>query len=156
MMQKSLHSWGTAMPHLYTDVDKLNNQPPVGTGSCVDLIKIYVPGLKSRTTHSWKPGENVMEAFKAGKTFPRGTAIATFIGGRYPQADRPGESTRHAALLLDVQQSGILVMDQFPSRLRRRNIEKRFIAIPPRWVQPHTDGTPRNAGNNALTFHVIE
>jgi hypothetical protein len=99
----------------------------------------------------------LLEALKAGKTCPRGTAIATFINGRYPQVDRPGErSSRHAALLLEVQEGGIWVMDQYPGDPSRPYITKRFIHIPPPREQRHEDGTLKNPGNSALAFHVIE
>jgi hypothetical protein len=142
------------MPHLYSEVDKLQGEPPVGSGTCVDLVKVLVPGLKSRTTQSWKPGINVLETTKAGKTIARGTAIATFINGRYPQSDRAGErSSRHAALFLSAVPGGIWVMDQYPHP-SGRGIKKRLITIPPPRAQRRSDGTYQDPGNNAMAFYV--
>jgi hypothetical protein len=80
-----------------------------------------------------------------------------FINGRYPQIDRPGDrSSRHAALLIEVQAGGIWVMDQWPNDWRRPRIEKRFIRILPPRDQFRSDGTPNDPGNNPMAFYVIE
>ena len=96
------------MNFIYADVDKLLGKPLLGSGTCVDLVKRLVPGLKQGSTATWKVGDNVMDAYKAGKTIPRGTAIATFENGRYPQScpiNYDG-SCHHAALLLGVRMEG--------------------------------------------------
>lgn len=70
------------MPYIYPDVDSLLNQPLVGSGTCVDLIKAYVPGLKGKTTLAWKAGVNVLEAFMAGKPIRRGRFLGTDLMNR--------------------------------------------------------------------------
>ncbi len=62
------------MPFVYREVDQLWHKPLAGSGTCIDLIKEYVPGLKGLPTSAWKAGLNVMEA---GSKIVRGTAIAT-------------------------------------------------------------------------------
>ena len=103
------------MPYIFAGVDSYKGKPLIGTGTCVDLIKELVPGLKGQSTTTWKAGGNVMEVFKAGKTIPRGTAIATFENGRYPQRCAVGYagSCHHAAILLSVQAGGVWIMVQF-------------------------------------------
>ena len=119
------------MPHMYMEVDKLKNQPRVGSSTCVDIIKLLVPGLIGRSTQTWKEGANVMEAFKAGRSIPRGTAIATFENGRYPQRCQTGYegSCHHAALLLSVMPGGIWILDQYIAK-ERPNMQMRFIRVP--------------------------
>jgi hypothetical protein len=116
----------------------------------VDLIKEYVPGLKGRSTTTWRAGAWVMEA---GSTIQRGTAIATFDqNGRFPQ-HRTGQ---HAALVLSVMPSGIWVVDQWKNDPTKPKISKRLIRIPPPHHQRNPDGSFPNASNNALAFRVIE
>ena len=145
------------MHYIYPEADSLQNKPLMGTGTCVDLIKLLVPGLKGLSTQSWKPGENVMEAFKTGKAIPRGTAIATFENGRYPQRCPVGYtgSCQHAALLLSVQPGGIWIMDQYNTDNARKYVGQRFIRIPEPRKAKLPDGNWRNAGNNPFAFHVI-
>ncbi len=146
------------MPYIYPEVDTLINKPLIGTGTCVDLIKALVPGLKGKSTVAWKQGVNVMEAFKAGKSFPRGTAIATFDRGRFPKRCETGYqgSCHHAALLLKVMPSGIWIMDQYNTDDKRMFIATRFMRIPAPRTEKLGDGRYRNAGNNPLAFYVIE
>jgi hypothetical protein len=146
------------MPYSYSEVDQLLNKPLVGSGSCVDLIKRLVPGLAGKPTTVWKEGLNVMDAYKAGKILPRGTAIATFEKGRYLQncATNYIGSCHHAALLLQVMSGGIWVMDQFTGVENRQFVTRRFIRVPMPRQQKFADGAYRDAGNNALAFSVIE
>ena len=121
--------------------------PQVGKGECVDIIKVFVPGLKGKSTTTWRAGAWVMEA---GNTIRRGTAIATFDkDGRFPQH----RSGQHAAIVLRVMPSGIWVVDQWRSK---RIITKRLIRIPPPHHQRNPDGSFPDASNNALAFRVIE
>jgi hypothetical protein len=146
------------VPYIYPDVDSLLKQPLVGSGTCVDLIKAYVPGLKGKTTLAWKAGVNVLEAFMAGKPIRRGTAIATFENGRYPQRCETGYrgSCHHAGLLLNVMPSGIWIVDQYNNDKNRLFIASRILYRPAPRTEKLPDGRYRNAGNNALAFHVIE
>lgn len=145
------------MPHVYAAVDTISGKPRVGSGTCVDIVKMLVPGLLGKPTSAWKEGVSVMEAHRAGKPILRGTAIATFKNGRYPQSCSPGYqgSCHHAALVMSVQNGGIWVLDQYTDP-KRPNMTPRFIRIPPPSERTLPDGSWRNAGNNALAFSVIE
>jgi hypothetical protein len=68
------------MPHVYREVDSLKGTPLAGDGGCVSLVKAYAPGLDGIPTSAWKAGVHVMDV----PSLPRGTAIATFVRGRYP------------------------------------------------------------------------
>lgn len=147
------------MPYIYPESTRFPGSRL--SGDCVDLIKGLVPGLIGHSTQSWKQGANLMEARNEGRVFPRGTAIATFENGRYPQKcsanyDATRFSCKHAALLLRVDPSGIWVMDQYKGAPDRMFIAERLIKVPPSWEQKFKDGTWRNAGNNALAYYVIE
>jgi hypothetical protein len=130
-------------------VDDLRGKPVAGSGTCVDIIKEYVPGLKGLPTTSWKAGVNVIEA---GGKVAKGTAIATFVNGRYPRIS----TGNHAAIVVSVMASGIWVMDQWASDSTRTTIKRRLIRIPPPRQQKNADGTFRDPSNNALAFYVIE
>lgn len=137
------------MPYVYREVEKLWRHPLAGSGTCVDIIKVYVPGLKGQSTRTWKAGVNVIEA---GRRVEKGTAIATFENGRYPGRDHDN----HAAIVLSVLASGIWVMDQWANDKNRPWIERRFIRIPPPHEQRNQDGSFRRPSDNALAYYVIE
>jgi len=137
------------MPFVYREVDNLWHQPLAGSGTCVDIIKVYVPGLKGASTLTWKAGANVIEA---GNRIQKGTAIATFENGRYPRRDHDN----HAAIVLRVMASGIWVMDQWAGDSSRPWIERRLIRIPPPHDQRNRDGSFKHPSDNALAFYVIE
>ena len=137
------------MPHVYREVDSLWHKPLAGSGTCVDLIKTYVPGLIGKSTLSWRAGVNVMDS---QTTIERGTAIATFEKGRYPRRSHDN----HAAIVLSVIPAGICVMDQWAGDQTRPWIEKRLIRVPPRWEQQNKDGSVKHPSNNALAFYVIQ
>jgi len=146
----SSHDRGGLMPYVYQDVDTLRKHDPplpaVGDGSCVALIKYYVPGLKGTPTSVWRAGGNVLEL---GSKVTRGTAIATFVNGRYPNKSHGN----HAAIVLRVMPSGIWVVDQWKGK---EGITARLIRIPPPHQQYNQDGTFKRPSDNALAFYVIE
>ena len=120
-------------------------KPQVGDKECVALIKILVPGLMQIGTINWKEGA----AVKGSPGLARGTAIATFVKGRYPQS---GSTGKHACIFLAHSGAGIWVLDQYT---RSETIIRRHIGIP-RDHKQRDDGTWPNASNNALSFSVIE
>jgi hypothetical protein len=71
------------------NVNSLLNKKPVKDiagnyeGECVSLVKRYIPALQNRSTRDWKEGANVIEALKKGVTIAKGTAIATFVNGKF-------------------------------------------------------------------------
>lgn len=130
------------MPHVYTAVDSLAGHELVGNGDCVDLVKEYAPGLRGLRASQWRPGENVTEA----SNLKRGTAIATFVNGRYPN----NETGQHAAFFLKHAGAAIWVMDQWKNDKNKPRVSKRLIY----------PGGPVSANsrlsNNASAFYVIE
>jgi hypothetical protein len=140
------------MGYVYKDVDELakGKTPLAGSGTCVDLIKVYVPGLIGRSTTTWRPGAWVMEA---GGSIPKGTAIATFgPDGRFPHH----EHGQHAAIVVRVMASGIWVVDQWANDPEKPRISLRLIRVPPPHKQRNADGTFPSMSDNALAFRVIE
>lgn len=132
------------MPYILHDADYWDGQPQVGDKECVALIKILVPGLMGIGTINWKAGAHV----KSTPNLTRGTAIATFVNGRYPQ----GPSPKHACIFLSHSGVGIWVLDQYTNS---RTIIKRRIDVPRNSVQSPDGSWPR-ANNNAQAFYVIE
>ncbi len=133
------------MPYRLPNAEALINTPQVGDAECVALIKIKVPGLIGIGTINWKAGEPV----KSLPNLARGTAIATFVNGRYPQQ---GNTGNHACIFLSHSGAGIWVLDQYRNSGK---IIRRHIGIPREHAQ-NPDGSWQNASNNALAFSVIE
>lgn len=91
---------------------------------CVGLVKYYAVDDKGNAipaTGSWDEGTSVKDAVAAGK-IDRGTAIATFHDGKYPQ--KPTD--KHACFFIDEQddKSGFRVLEQnvkpFPKKIQVR------------------------------------
>jgi hypothetical protein len=133
------------MPFRLPNAADLDGDPQVGNAECVALIKMKVPGLIGIGTINWKEGAPV----KSLPNLARGTAIATFVNGRYPQA---GSTGKHACIFLSHAGAGIWVIDQY---VRSGTIIKRHIGVP-RDHQRRPDGSWGNASNNAMAFSVIE
>lgn len=136
------------MPFVYSQVAALEDEKKAGNGDCVDLIKKYVPGLKNvSATQCWRQGANVMEN---RHRLVRGTAIATFVNGRYPSVD----VSKHAAIFLgSAGNGGFYVMDQW---LKAKAIKSRIIHIARPRVRPDSAGQWPAASNVAQAFYVIE
>lgn len=81
------------MSYVYHGVLSLEQKPQVDGGECARLVQHYLPGIG--VTVSWRPGENVVDMLASGRQIEPGTAIATFINGRYPTSGH-----RHAAFYL--------------------------------------------------------
>lgn len=126
------------MAYIYSEVEALNKKPKVGDGDCVALVRHYT---NMPSHHSWKEGEAVL-----GNTRIRtGTAIATFINGKYPNQNHGN----HAAFFLRHGNGGFWVIDQYK---RVGTIVKRFI----RARGKKADGNYWYPSDNALAFSVIE
>ncbi len=110
---------------------------PGATGTqCVSFLKKTIPGLSGKTTRTWVQGAAVTK----GAAIDVGTAIATFVNGKYPQ-----NATGHAAVYLGQNDAGIQVLDQWATQGK---VLQRTI----RW-------TPLKAGdivNDAKAFSIIE
>lgn len=107
------------MSYIYPDAETLvgNERVDDGVGNfpgqCVSLVKKYT---HAPPTSQWKKGGQV----KGNYALRVGTAIATFIDGRYPSY----ATGNHAAFYCGQDASGIWVVDQ-SSRLQK--IRKRKI-----------------------------
>ncbi|MFZ6673281.1 BPSL0067 family protein [Undibacterium sp. Xuan67W] len=128
------------MPYIYTDVDALDKTDKVGTGECVDLVKHYAGAPK---TSLWKEGKPV----KGNLQLKKGTAIATFVDGKYPSHSHGN----HAAFYLSQDTGGIFVLDQWNGANKPR-ISKRYILS----MGQNKDGTYRQSSDNADAFSIIE
>jgi hypothetical protein len=81
------------MPHVYRGAVLLEGKPKVDGGECARLVQHYLLGIG--VTSSWRPGENVIDVLASDRKIESGTAIATFVNGRYPD-----HGFRHAALFM--------------------------------------------------------
>lgn len=133
------------MPFVYKNVKHLEGNALVGGGDCVDLIKAYAPGLRNVPTSSWRPGEKVV----GGKNIAEGTAIATFINGRFPN----NHTGQHAAFFVADGGQTIHVMDQWKNDpILKPKVSER--PIRPGLTRGGTlVGSPSNASQY---FYVIE
>lgn len=135
------------MPYVYKPVDTLYNKPWVDGGNCVALVKKYAPVITGKSTLEWREGARVVES----PTLERGTAIATFVNGRYPRLE--AGHGNHAAFFLWHVSDGFYVMDQFVTGNRKEPvIGRRYL----KKLGKNPDGTYINPSNNADAFSVIE
>jgi hypothetical protein len=108
--------------YVYAAVDSLVTTPPkanVGTGQCVALIEAYT-NVPRPAAVFWKQGAAVRGNVKLQK----GTAIATFIDGKYPSHP----FGNHAALYDGQDAGGIFVVEQFVRRNgTKTGIERRYL-----------------------------
>lgn len=107
-----------------------------GRTECVELIKGL---LGAPATTLWREGRKLKS--NADRIEP-GTAIATFINGRYPNAQRRG--SKHAAIFLRAGEGGIWVLDQFA---HQKTAKERFIP----WHHP----SDRRPANNASSYSTV-
>lgn len=112
----------------YKKVDSLIHLDKViSTGQCAALIQYYVKGIG--LTKTWVPGPRVEELDPS--SIPRGTAIATFWNGKYPNQS----SGNHVAFYLGHNKTGIEVVEQWSGATVKQAREKR-----------HPDGVIRFKG----------
>ena len=107
----------------------------VGNGQCVTLVKKLTGAPASSR---WREGDKVSDLLRAGKTIRKGTAIATFVNGRYPNYSHGN----HAAIFIRALPSGLEVFDQW----RGAKPAKRTI----RFGMPKGTGTVRMAENYSV------
>lgn len=128
------------MPYLYREARKLKGKPKVGDFQCVALVRHFTnapPAL------AWREGERVL----GNRNIPEGTAIATFVNGRWP--GKPHGN--HAAFYLGQVSDGIYVIDQWTTS-GSPYIQMRFIRVKKR----NADGTYLTPSDNAAAFSVIK
>ena len=129
------------MAYVYAKVDDLEDTDLVGTQQCVALVQHYakVPG-----SQTWKEGD----AVRGNLTLTKGTAIATFVDGKY-QSKQHGN---HAAFYVSQDAGGIWVMDQWKGDPDKPTVSKRYILFKGK----RKDGTYNDPSNNGDAFSVIE
>ncbi|WP_312515869.1 BPSL0067 family protein [Massilia sp.] len=126
------------MSEVYTGVGSLEGLPKEGNGECVTLVKNHTA---VGWTGNWRQGEQVV----GNNNLARGTAIATFVDGRYPNHSHGN----HAAFYMGQVSDGIYVMDQWRSKPK---IGKRLL----RRLGKDAHGRFISPSNNADAFFVIE
>ncbi|EFC5425040.1 TPA: BPSL0067 family protein [Escherichia coli] len=135
------------MAYVYGLVDSLQGTDMVGMAGagdrkeCVFLVQVYAHVGNIGT---WKQGRKVF----GDKSIPRGTAIATFVNGKYPSRQN---DHKHAAFYLEQDSQYIYVMDQWTGKTTK--VSTRPIA---RKGGMRSDGTYPDASNNAEAFYIIE
>lgn len=160
------------MPHYFRDtihkagdrnyisgVLALQNRPVVGEGTCVDLIKIYVPSLKGKSTAMWRPGKRLIDMTKEEQqSLLPGTVIATFENGKFPQrkgGQHVGFYIRTSGVEKD-RMSEAVIMDQFKTYngVPRPYIGTRMIPARPK-LRHLPNGDP-DYSNDLAYFFVVE
>lgn len=121
----------------FVDVETIKHL--VGTHSCASLVQYYTRVGKAE---NWREGDRV----RGHKTIKRGTAIATFVDGRYPNKS----SGNHAALYVSQDDNGIWVIDQWEGKTAP--FTKRRLGF----MGKNGDGTYKDPSNNGDAFSIIE
>lgn len=129
------------MPYTYPDVASLDDTPLVGSHQCVELVQHYAG---APVTGSWREGARALDVVN----IPVGTAIATFVNGRY-QSHRHGN---HAALFMGREGNCIRVMDQWVHDPLKPMVSSRLVGPKGKF----NDGSYRDPSNNANAFSIIE
>lgn len=136
------------MPHRYPAVGTLEGVEKKGDGNCVALVQTLT---KVGTTDTWRAGDRVMDM----ASLARGTVIATFLRGRYPNKKKGN----HAALYMYSGPTDpetrkpmyIVVMDQWTDK---RRISARSIYA--RGNKPKSEGNYYDDSDNADMFYVVK
>ena len=129
------------MTYVYTEVDALEKTDLVGTQQCVALVQHYA---KVPHTSTWKEGK----AVKGHLQIAKGTAIATFVSGKYPNIGHGN----HAALYISQDAGGIWVFDQWKGDPKKPKVSKRYLLSKGKGK----DGKYVDPSNNADAFSTIE
>ncbi|WP_035825244.1 BPSL0067 family protein [Janthinobacterium sp. RA13] len=128
------------MSYAYSKVTDLEKTTMVGNHQCVALVRHYGG---APATSAWKQGEAVL----GNRLLRKGTAIATFINGKYANH----QQGNHAALYMGQTLDGILVMDQWTGK-RPGIVTSRTL----RSKGQYKNGLYVDPSNNADAFFVIE
>ena len=130
------------MPYIYEKVDTLQDKPKVRNKECVALVQHYIATLPRSTT--WKEGKAVL----GNKDIVKGTAIATFVDGRYLSLP----TGNHAAFYISQDANGIVIMDQWADDKKKPVVSKWHV----RKKGKHPNGKYIDPSNNAEAYSVIE
>jgi hypothetical protein len=130
----SMAASGHPQPPYVCQNPELYHGQKIGNGQCVAFVK---KACKAPAASSWNEGTRDKGN---GHAIPKGTAIATFVNGKYPNRS----TGNHAAVYLSQDGSGIWVMDQWT---RQGCVTKRRIFF---------KGGVGRASNDGDQFSVIE
>jgi hypothetical protein len=127
------------MAYVYEDAAQLEKQPNVGSKQCVALVKTFAGTPPSSL---WRQGIEVKGNQQQIKV---GTAIATFVHGKYP--NHP--TGNHAALYVGQDALGIWVVDQWSTSgtIRKRRLP---------FLGKDKAGAFLTPSNNGDAFSVVE
>jgi len=95
-------------PFVYPKVDELQGHEKVSNYACASLVQWFTKA-PSDAKKTWREGIKVRGN---GALIAKGTAVATFVNGRYPNTVHD----KHAALYIEQDATGVLVMDQWESK----------------------------------------
>lgn len=127
-------------PYVYANVDDLEGQPLVSLKSCASLIQWYTkPGL----ARTWTEGV----AVKGNTTIAKGTAVATFVDGKYENLPHGN----HAAFYISQDATGVKVMDQWADDPKKPTISSRVM----RFKGKDRHGKFIDASNNGDALSII-
>ena len=129
------------MAYVYAQVDDLQNSNKVGNKQCVALVRHYA---NLPATSQWQEGASVW----GNSTIAKGTAIATFVNGRYQSLP----NGNHAAFFISQDGGGIWVMDQWASDASKPKVSKRYI----RRKGKLPSGAFIDPSNNADDYAIID
>ena len=121
------------MPYIAQDIEHKKLGRSVGSGECVALVQHWTA---APNTSLWTQG---MKVQGNDHLISKGTAIATFVDGKYPNHAHGN----HAAFYMGQDATGIQVVDQWHGQVsHRRTI--RF------------DGHHTSLSNDGNAYYVIE
>ena len=128
------------MAYVRQNVEDLDGAERAGNGQCVALVQVeaQVPH-----TSTWTEGA----AVRGNTTIVKGTAVATFVGGKYPNKAHGN----HAAFYLGQNAAGIQVLDQWKSD-KKPKISKRTMFFSGK----NKDGSFIDPSNNGDALSIIE
>jgi hypothetical protein len=128
------------MSYTCTKVADLEKTAMVGNHQCIELVRHYAGAPAAL---AWKQGEAVL----GNRLLRKGTAIATFVNGKYANH----QQGNHAALYMGQTLDGIIVMDQWTGK-RPGIVTSRTL----RAKGQYKNGLHIDPSNNADAFFVIE
>jgi hypothetical protein len=126
------------MPSLLSNPDQYRDKPFVNGKGNAECVEFLMQTLGAPATALWKEGRKIK---KGDVALPRGTPIATFVDGKYPQH---GSSGMHAAIYLGQDLLGIQVLDQWR---KQGKVLPRTI----KWIP-----TAPGLSNDGNAFSVVE
>ncbi|SFM68514.1 BPSL0067 family protein [Rugamonas rubra] len=129
------------MSYVYSDARKLELKDKIGDFECVTLIRHFT---RAPNTAAWREGAKVL----GNKNLAEGTAVATFVDGKWPGKAHGN----HSAFYLGQVSDGIYLLDQWPNMETKQKISKRFI----RSLGKDKKGNCIRPTENADAYSVIE